>query len=135
MQHLVLHRRRPNHAVNADVHPAVLRALVVAGYLGSLGHSSEPLLTSQTLRSFATRLPVRVACLAICVVGIALFLPTIFAMLVNPGVWSEAAVSVYFVLATLAACFYVFVKRVALLLFSLPAIACFLVFSLSFMLS
>ena len=62
-------------------------------------------------------------------------LPTIFAMLVNPSVWSEAAVSAYFVLATVAACFYLFVKRVALLLFALPAIACFLVFSLSFLLS
>ena len=30
---------RPNHAVNADAH-RVRRALVVAGYLGSFGHTS-----------------------------------------------------------------------------------------------
>ena len=41
----------------------------------------------------------------------------IFASLLNPGVWFNALIAGYFLLACVFACTYFFVKRVALLLF------------------
>ena len=83
--------------------------------------------TSQPLKSLATSLPIRTLSLCFGIVGLVFLGPIIFASLVNPGVWFNAIVGGYFLLACVFACLYFFVRRVGLLLFILPGIAYILV--------
>jgi len=65
--------------------------------------------------------------LALGIVGFVFLGPIIFASLLNPGVWFNAVIGGYFLLACIVACIYFFVKRVALLLFILPGVAYLLI--------
>jgi hypothetical protein len=83
--------------------------------------------TIEPLRSLVTSLPVRALSLALGIVGFVFLGPIVFASLLNPGVWFNAVIGGYFLLACIVACIYFFVKRVALLLFILPGVAYLLV--------
>jgi hypothetical protein len=76
---------------------------------------------TKKLRLIATGLPIRVL---ISCVGLAMLIflsPVIFTSMINPRVWYDTFIAVYFLLAGLFACIYFFSRNIVHLLIFIPA--------------
>jgi hypothetical protein len=84
---------------------------------------------TEKMRLIAISLPIRIL---ISCVGLAMLIflsPVIFANMINPRVWYDTLIAVYFLLAGLFACIYFFSRNIVHLLIFIPA-AIYLLISL-----
>lgn len=85
--------------------------------------------TTEKLKLITVSLPIRAVTACVGLAMLIFLSPVIFASIINPRVWYDALIAVYFLLAGLFACVYFFSRNILHLLIFIPA-AIYLLISL-----